>query len=1016
MPNLSTLNKARAKVGVSQVVTPKAPPKPMTAAPTPILKATKQPAKVTDPTSSDYSLPGSGNPVYTTKAQLDAALRSGKINSDQYTKSTASLKLGGKGVDPLGFGNVPGVSAGMTIEDLTKKANDEYIQNGSVSRETEAALERLNDPSLKEGGATPSGRAGIRQPTPTPAAQGSATIKTAPKMLTGADLQAEADKRRNKHLSDLGISDQQFKEVNDLLKQGYKYAGTENNQPYFMNAQGQKVFIQMNESATDAAIKIAGKDYATEIQSEQNDAADALKAQQMGQQNANNAAVQETVVTPGAKTDTTTSSATSPNTIPDIDETIAKLTAMTENSSGISQEVYSAYLPSILNRLAQVKKLRTEAEKIDTPEEQAAIVEERIAPEVALATRREDQFNARLKEDKRIQDENKQIALEANSLAVEANNLDKQIVQLRNAEDETKQAALNVEGQKQLRRSLNAAGIETSPLAQEYLQNKIQEAADHLSTMRQTNNLTLLKFSNVGLQLANNVKSILNDFDSKRATLYSTYDDNIFNLDEFVSGARGKAYDDIKKQLKELTDEEDKLFTEAGDKIAEAGIKVMEQRATEEANSKKDSMSTKDKLGFVSSLRSGINQNKTITQAKDVDGFYGAVSAGYDRYTQILQDMKDGKLDPKAGEVALGPAQSAVIGSLARILDPGSVVRNEEYERQTQGASFVNRVAGYWEKLKGGGAGVTQQDITEMKVLADKLHQSWESRLQQEMQPFILDIQDWNTNYPETPIDFGQVIPVDRIHLPETTVKTWESQSGWGASTDTGGGDLSFTTTGGPANGWRTDRHNNPIAFAVKAGGTNEFTDALDAAGIPWEHGDPFANNPGMVTVKVIGNPVEASRVVLSDTNALQNWYLQPKRPYAKALQKFGIKSNEDFKALPEQVQNEVIATIYKGEVGNGSLMASVSSDGEQPQYEGITFQSVGMDDDPVTVKPVQLSMGTGDSGEGRTVKGSTSFKTGPIITKTSFKYKVKGGGLVTVPISKKAQYDSQPDIYTPIS
>jgi len=122
--------------------------------------------------------------------------------------------------------------------------------------------------------------------------------------------------------------------------------------------------------------------------------------------------------------------------------------------------------------------------------------------------------------------------------------------------------------------------------------------------------------------------------------------------------------------------------------------------------------------------------------------------------------------------------------------------------------------------------------------------------------------------------------------------------------------------------GMRTDRHNNPIAVAMPTGGTNEFTDALDNAGIEWTQGDPFPNNPNMATIDIKGNPIEASRVILSDTGALQNWYIN--HTGKTVLSDTGITNNEEFKNAPLEIQDKIISGIYKAEGGNGSLLKSL--------------------------------------------------------------------------------------------
>lgn len=122
----------------------------------------------------------------------------------------------------------------------------------------------------------------------------------------------------------------------------------------------------------------------------------------------------------------------------------------------------------------------------------------------------------------------------------------------------------------------------------------------------------------------------------------------------------------------------------------------------------------------------------------------------------------------------------------------------------------------------------------------------------------------------------------------------------------------------------RTDRNNNPIAAAVRAGGTNSFTKALNAAGIPWTYGDAFPGDPSMVTIKILGDPVEGARAILANTSAYQDWYINHTGMWAST--QFGIKDNADFAALTQEQQDAVIAGIYQREGGSGSLVANRGS------------------------------------------------------------------------------------------
>ena len=56
----------------------------------------------------------------------------------------------------------------------------------------------------------------------------------------------------------------------------------------------------------------------------------------------------------------------------------------------------------------------------------------------------------------------------------------------------------------------------------------------------------------------------------------------------------------------------------------------------------------------------------------------------------------------------------AVLVTFQKILDPTSVVRESEYARTASGQSFLNRLAGYEQKLAQGGAGMTDGELAAM--------------------------------------------------------------------------------------------------------------------------------------------------------------------------------------------------------------------------------------------------------------------------------------------------------------
>lgn len=70
------------------------------------------------------------------------------------------------------------------------------------------------------------------------------------------------------------------------------------------------------------------------------------------------------------------------------------------------------------------------------------------------------------------------------------------------------------------------------------------------------------------------------------------------------------------------------------------------------------------------------------------------------------------------GDIGRIATDQIVITSFNKILDPTSVVRESEYERTPQNVAIVDRAEGWLNRLKEGGAGLTQENIVEIRNAA----------------------------------------------------------------------------------------------------------------------------------------------------------------------------------------------------------------------------------------------------------------------------------------------------------
>lgn len=89
---------------------------------------------------------------------------------------------------------------------------------------------------------------------------------------------------------------------------------------------------------------------------------------------------------------------------------------------------------------------------------------------------------------------------------------------------------------------------------------------------------------------------------------------------------------------------------------------------------------------------------KVSAPAREMDRQFNLMQTG-------LQRFREGDKN--------GGAQ-AVLVTFQKILDPTSVVRESEYARSAEGVSLLQRMQGYAEKLKSGGAGVPEAALQEM--------------------------------------------------------------------------------------------------------------------------------------------------------------------------------------------------------------------------------------------------------------------------------------------------------------
>lgn len=442
------------------------------------------------------------------------------------------------------------------------------------------------------------------------------------------------------------------------------------------------------------------------------------------------------------------------------------------------------------NKSAIDSQLQKDLSSIDNPVDQDGVPLPSVSSQLAGLT---EELKLAREDSLRRQEDSKNYVLEQ---AAELKKSQENQLSFTKAQFDLKQSLLtaqqveqNADNELRNRRVANSMGIAHDTGGLEWMAKEARKGQELLTYLQTSTNIQDAQFNESARSISENYRLNLRgatlDYDAKNAEINSNFSKGIKDLASMVTlDAKEKAKEKtslIKDAMKQKNDLDMKL----AETMKDIGVKSLEILAAANKAAQGEKMSTKDKLGFTSGLRAGIQQNKVISQASEVTSFYGNAVAGYARYEDLQKQIASGKL--KAGDVSLAPAQSTLVGALARMLDPQSVVRDAEYERQTKGVAFTNKVNALYERALYGGEALTAVEIKEMKKMADEVHGVWQKRLSENLQPFILDIDDWNSNYPDSQIRYEQAIPnIDRVNLPSQTMSTWKAAAGAPSSSRSG--------------------------------------------------------------------------------------------------------------------------------------------------------------------------------------------------------------------------------------
>lgn len=669
----------------------------------------------------------------------------------------------------------------------------------------EVFLPKGSNPTVPGGTRLPDG---TTTPQPTqqqnPATPAGPTV--APKRLTGNDLLMAAQQRRDERLQKLGLTPDN--EIRQLLDNGAKYTGDwENGQAVFVTKDGRRVVAGISGEQADRDVKAYQSSDVASVQAEIEAEQNSMIQQEQGQLRSDAAAGKDQ----GKQEKQGTQKAPSADSV-QVSEAKNEWQSIMEQAKGLSPEILAAYTPGIEKRLNRVAELERE---ISSVEAEDVTKDPLVVTATERANRQEAKLDARLADSKRRAEEIKDLKIEAAEYARDMLEIDKQIIEAKNKESEQRQIALNVQNERRLRREMNAAGLETSPLGLDYLESKVQQGADTLASLRQTNNLTVLKANlAIGQGYVLDVNNALNEYEGQIASLEAQHDDLVDANDDSVLQAVGEAKKDKATRLKELEKKREELDIAAGDKIAEAinkavDLKMQNDRLESQERNANKRLEYQERMANQRLERQLTEDEKRQTRAEIADERKGEKNVR-DTFSKVnnLPTVKDYRTIRdnankaanvltqalKSGRLDKSVAKETLTVLYEKTLDPSSVVREGEYDRAGLAQSVYQKAELALKVLAGGDlTGLDQDTINAFQRTIDAMTESQRSAAAGEYAIAINALADFNAGSNHINIDPRTIVPPDFLdeyvmqdylenEQPDSYKFDWGSASGQGST------------------------------------------------------------------------------------------------------------------------------------------------------------------------------------------------------------------------------------------
>lgn len=161
-------------------------------------------------------------------------------------------------------------------------------------------------------------------------------------------------------------------------------------------------------------------------------------------------------------------------------------------------------------------------------------------------------------------------------------------------------------------------------------------------------------------------------------------------------------------------------LVQAGQRQYAIGLKEQQQAVAKQEEEEKETKKEITKLE--DDYRKEYNAKKIVKDTKEIDSAISRIDNVWNNYQSNPNPKSKNALD------------QALVITFNKMLDPGSVVRESEFARTSQGQSLISKMQGASEKLAEGGVGLTDAERNEIIVVAKQLQEGQMIELEKEKQ------------------------------------------------------------------------------------------------------------------------------------------------------------------------------------------------------------------------------------------------------------------------------------------